>query len=333
MGPRLRVFLSAVALFMGFLPHAALSQELPAPNRETVRLTTEMLKEDSQLAPFRTEQFFKMVLAHYKQNISDVQKDATLTPEQKKAKTDKLVAQAYELLVLYDQVQNVAPVAFAITVHFFGLEVPIPFYNMIPRLGQYSTLALQASIGVTLAVAQNPVSNKKEWALGLSTLTGANVTFTKQVDKMDGAKFFGVSVFIPAGSATTIRKMGDLQRWYHGIAAEMSLDIGTRLVGARTYQIGAYTNTSLDTLMIFFFGSTAQDRKFALQYEALAFTTLYGHDGSSPRSPIPFTSNFSTSEHSPARRAEMEAARRALPTESQMKDAIKRAQERLENVR
>lgn len=330
------VALGATAMLSFARPALA---DLPRASDETVRISHEMLTRDTKVIPFRIEQAFKIVLASYKQQIEEIQSDPRLTPEQKKEMTDRTLAHAGEMLVLYDSVVRIAPVVFAATFHFFGIELPVPLSRRIPWLGNIGMVTGQGSVGLTFAGTEHQGSGGKSFSIGVSTLAGPTFTFGRPAvagDKRPGASgvkmFMGVSLILPLRQGVPSTRMGDLQGWYMGLAGEGSIDLGSLAMAPKTVQIGGYVPASLDALLVFGFAATgAQDRPIAAQIEALNFTTLWGSDGSDPRSPIPYTANWSSSKHAP--KNQLEELRKKMPSAEEMRDAIERANRNLENVR
>jgi hypothetical protein len=304
---------------------------------DEIQISPQELNENSELVPFHVSDAFKIILASYKEEIDETQADPNLSPEEKARIVERLRYHAMETLLLHEQVVNVAPVVFALTINF-GAEIPFPITR---RLLRYGYLNAQITGGVTFAVTRPRGTDSvgiHNFVIGVSTLMGPTVSmFPPQTETQasTGLKTIGgISAVVPLDEKLPPLRLGDLQGWYFGGAIDLSPNVTA--VGARIshYHFGLYARPNgihfpRAGLIFVFRGSGSQGRAMLGKAEALYFGTLASSDGSGLRSPIPFLFNWSTSQHSDPVREE--ALRSQLPTQAEIQQALERTSAALAN--
>jgi hypothetical protein len=289
------------------------------PEKNEIAVSAEPLTAETEVVPFSAADAFRLLLADYSAELKTLRE--VPKPNRSEAeRIQKLELGIRNILATYDKVVNIAPIVLAVSVQF-GLEIPTPLFSKLPLLNKvkFMTPGGQVTGGITIAVSRQKSSGKmglSNFVIGASSIAGVNGTAGKRVQGSARPGTSGINwitpaivVTIPLQQEIEAQKMGDLQGVYFGGAGELSTDTGQMGAVPRTYQLGVYAKpnglnlTFPEVGMLFFFhGTGGQDRPVSGQAEALWFSVFASNDGSTVRSPIPMTGNYSTSPHASAQR-------------------------------
>jgi hypothetical protein len=322
-----RLFTAAIAAVFLSVPMAAFAD---TASPDEIQISPQELNQDSELVPFRVSDAFKIILAGYKQQIDETQADASLSPDEKVKIIERLRYHAMDTLLLHEQVVNIAPVVFALTINL-GAEIPFPVTRKLLR---YGYLNAQLTGGVTIAMTRPRGTESvglHNFVLGASTLAGPTISIlppATETPASTGLKTIGgVSLIVPLEENLPPLRLGDLQGWYFGGAVDLSPNITALGAGVAHYHFGLYARPNgfhipRAGLIFVFRGSGSQGKAHLEKAEALYFGTLAATDGSGLRSPIPYLFNYSTSVHSdPVREEEL---RKQMPTPDEVRSALEK---------